>query len=142
MSAPPPEPPTPAPPPRPGLRHQVATRWARRYALGRLPFWLLTRAAFLLALCAVLFATNGMLLGWADAYDVLIGITSPAEADSQWAAWPLSVVGWAAIPAFVGGTVGYLVTVQIQAHQSRDFDAMMDELRVLIQPPPGPGDDA
>ncbi|MEV8413964.1 DUF6313 family protein [Streptomyces niveus] len=108
--------------------------------MGRLPFWLLTRAAVVLALCGALFAMNGMLLGWADAYDVLIGITSPAEADPQWAAWPLSVVGWAAIPAFVGGTVGYLVTVQIQAHQSRDFDAVMDELRAMIQPPPGPGD--
>ncbi|MFD4116911.1 DUF6313 family protein [Streptomyces niveus] len=100
----------------------------------------MTRAAVVLTVCAALFAVNGVLLGWADAYDVLIGITSPAEVAPQWAAWPLSVVGWAAIPAFVGGTVGYLVTVQIQEHQSRDFDAVMDELRALIQPPPGPGD--
>lgn len=111
----------------------------RRYALGRLPYWLITRAALVLAVCAALFVANGVLIGWACAYEVLIGITSPARVDPQWAAWPLSVAGWAAIPAFVGGTAGYLITAQIQTHQSRDFDTVVAELRALIQPPAGPG---
>ncbi|MFD5749042.1 hypothetical protein [Streptomyces sp. NPDC127033] len=36
-------------------------------------------------------------------------------------AWPLSLAGWAAIPAFIAGTVGYLITVRIQTHQARGF---------------------
>ncbi|WAU86398.1 DUF6313 family protein [Streptomyces sp. Qhu-G9] len=64
---------------------------------------------------------NGARLGWAAAYEVLTGITSPAKADPQRMTWPLSLAGWAAIPALIGGTVGYLITVQIQTHQAREF---------------------
>lgn len=76
-------------------------------------------------------------MGWATAYEVLIGITSPAKADPQWAAWPLSVAGWAAMPAFVGGTAGYLITAQIKTHQARNRDAVIAEIRALTQPPVG-----
>ncbi|WP_425246442.1 DUF6313 family protein [Streptomyces sp. NEAU-NA10] len=93
-----------------------------------------------LALCAILFILNGVLLGWAAAYEILIGIASPAKADPGWAAWPLSVVGWAAIPAFVGGTAGYLITAQITRHQTRDYDAVIAEIRALAQSPTGSGD--
>ncbi|NEA64603.1 hypothetical protein G3I56_18920 [Streptomyces sp. SID12488] len=69
----------------------------------------------------LLFVLNGVRLGWAAAYEVLIGITSPAKADPQWMAWRLSLAGWVTVLAFIGGTVGYLITVQIQTHQARDF---------------------
>ncbi|MGW0165973.1 DUF6313 family protein [Streptomyces sp. NPDC003343] len=142
MTALPPEPPPPAPPPRPSIGHQVAVLLAHRHALGRLPYWLLTRATVVLSACAALFVLNGVIIGWADAYEVLVGITSPAKVKVQWAAWPLSIVGWAAIPAFIGGAVGYLINGQIQAHQSQDFNAVLNDLRALIQPPAGPGDGA
>ncbi|MFI8449056.1 DUF6313 family protein [Streptomyces erythrochromogenes] len=87
-----------------------------------------------MALCLALFVVNGVLLGWVQAYEVLIGITSPAKAEPAWCAWPLSIVGWAAIPAFVGGTAGYLITSQIQTHQSRTMDDVLEELRQLSQP--------
>ncbi|MFE9776347.1 DUF6313 family protein [Streptomyces sp. NPDC005931] len=93
------------------------------------------------AACASLFVVGGVLMGWVTAYEVLIGIASPAKTDPQWVAWPLSVTGWAAIPAFVGGTAGYLITTQIAAHQARDLDAVIAELRALtIRPPTGSGD--
>ncbi|MFJ8503339.1 DUF6313 family protein [Streptomyces avermitilis] len=91
-------------------------------------------------ICAGLFVGGGVLMGWATAYEVLIGITSPAKVDKWWVAWPLSVVGWAAIPAFVGGTAGYLITVQIQMHQAQDLDAVITEFRALTRPPAGSGD--
>ncbi|WP_445517329.1 DUF6313 family protein [Streptomyces sp. NEAU-174] len=92
-----------------------------------------------LTVCAATFIVNGVLTGWASAYEILIGIKSPAEVDPQWATWPLSVIGWAAVPAFVGGAAGYLITSQIQSHQSRDFDAVIAELRALIEAPTNPG---
>ncbi|WP_419586939.1 DUF6313 family protein [Streptomyces sp. Qhu-G9] len=55
----------------------------------------------------LLFVLNGARHGWAAAYEVLTGITSPAKADPQRMTWPSSLAGWAAIPAFIGGTVGY-----------------------------------
>lgn len=115
--------------------------WAGRTSLPQLPYWLLTRAASVLAACVALCVLNGVLGGWTSAYEVLLGIRSPADADPRWCAWLLSVVGWAAIPAFVGGTAGYLITAQIQAHQARPQDEVVAELRRLAgldQAPPTP----
>lgn len=117
------------PPPPPGLRRRVSRWWRSRDALSRLHRWLLLRALPLLALFLGLFALNGVLIGWTDAYNVLVGIDSPADASPQIPAWPLSIVGWAAIPALVGGAVGYAVTAQIQAHRTRELTEILDELR-------------
>ncbi|MFD0549995.1 DUF6313 family protein [Streptomyces rectiviolaceus] len=106
----------------------MAAWWERRHALGRLPYWLLTRAIWLLTPCAGLFILNGALMGWTAAYEVLLGITSPAAADPQWAAWLLSVAGWAAMPALIGGAAGYVISAQIQSHQNRDIDEVVAQL--------------
>ncbi|MEU3559725.1 DUF6313 family protein [Kitasatospora sp. NPDC006786] len=103
---------------------------------------MLTRASWILALCAALFALNAVLLKRhaAEAYEVMVGITSPATVTPQWCAWPLSIVGWGAIPAFVGAMVGYLVTAQIQTHQAEPLDEVVRRLRALSEPPtPPPG---
>lgn len=89
-------------------------------------------------LCAVLYLLSGFLTGWGDAYEVLAGIDSPADADHQWVAWPLALMGWAAIPALIGGLAGYLITVQIQNHQSRELAEVLDELRGRMRPPSDP----
>ncbi|WP_425508064.1 DUF6313 family protein [Streptomyces bathyalis] len=116
--------------------------WAsRRHALGRLPHWLLTRAAVVLAICAGVFVANGALVGWGTAYELMTGITSPAEVQPSWLAWALSLLGWGAIPAVVGGTAGYVITVQIERHQSRDFEAVIGELRALIHTDGDAGDE-
>ncbi|GAA3135000.1 hypothetical protein GCM10010449_64530 [Streptomyces rectiviolaceus] len=67
-------------------------------------------------------------MGWTAAYEVLLGITSPAAADPQWAAWLLSVAGWAAMPALIGGAAGYVISAQIQSHQNRDIDEVVAQL--------------
>ncbi|MFD9692887.1 DUF6313 family protein [Kitasatospora sp. NPDC059088] len=127
-----------SPPPPPDWRHLVGRWWVGRHALGRLPYWLLSRGGVVLAACSALYVLNGFLSGWTAAYEVMVGITSPAQVDPQWCAWPLSIAGWAAIPAFVGGAVGYVVTEQIQAHQSQDLTSVLAELRALAEPPAVP----
>ncbi|GAB2870383.1 hypothetical protein GCM10022245_01360 [Streptomyces mayteni] len=60
---------------------------------------------------------------------MLVGITSPAEVDPAWCAWPLSVAGWALLPALIGGLVGYIVAGQIEAHRNQDLADILAELR-------------
>ncbi|MFF7977018.1 hypothetical protein [Streptomyces sp. NPDC007905] len=62
---------------------RLRARWADRRALPRFGYWLLSRGAVVLAVCAALYVRNGFLIGWSNAYDVLIGITSPAAVRPQ-----------------------------------------------------------
>jgi hypothetical protein len=130
--------PVPAGPPPPRRRQRLRARWADRHALPRFGFWLLRRGAVVLAVCGGLYALNGFLIGWADAYNVMVGITSPADVRPQWCAWPLSLAGWAAIPAVVGAAAGYVITEQIQAHHARELSDVLGELRRLAEPPAPP----
>jgi hypothetical protein len=108
--------------------------------MPRLAFWLFSRGLAVLAVCAALYILNGFLIGWAAAYEVLTGITSPAAVYPEWCAWPLSIIGWAAVPAIVGAVVGYVIPEQIQARHTRELSDVMDELRRLAEPPsPPPG---
>ncbi|WP_059006653.1 DUF6313 family protein [Streptomyces specialis] len=117
------------PPPRPGLARRLWFIWSSRDALPRLPRWLLGSAAPVIAGATVLYVANGFLAGWRTAYEALLGITSPAEAEPQWCAWPLSLTGWALLPALIGGVVGYGVSGQIEAHRSQTLDAILAEIR-------------
>ncbi|QWA25865.1 hypothetical protein KJK32_44285 [Streptomyces sp. JCM17656] len=92
----------------------------------------------MLALCTALYLLNGFLIGWANAYDVLTGITSPSAVRPQWCAWPLSLTGWAVVPAVIGAAAGYVITEQIQSHHSRELNDVLDELRRLAESPPPP----
>ncbi|MBL1112767.1 hypothetical protein JK364_10215 [Streptomyces sp. 110] len=130
--------PPPGGPPLPGRRQRLRARWADRHALPRFGFWLLSRGAVVLAVCGGLYVLNGFLIGWANAYEVILGITSPAGVRPQWCAWPLSLIGWAAIPAIVGAAAGYIITEQIQAHHARELSDVLSELRRLAAPPSSP----
>lgn len=96
----------------------------------------------MLAACLVLYLLNGLLIGWAPTYEVMTGITSPAAVHPQWCAWPLSLTGWAVIPAIVGAAAGYVITEQIQAHHSQELGDVLDGLHRLAeqaQTPPSAG---
>ncbi|MGW2103691.1 DUF6313 family protein [Streptomyces olivaceoviridis] len=84
-----------------------------------------------------MYVLNGFLIGWANAYDVMIGITSPKAVHPQWCAWLLSLTGWAAIPAVIGAAAGYVITEQIRDHHSRELSNVVDELRRLAEPSSG-----
>lgn len=92
----------------------------------------------MLAACTTLFVLNGLLIGWTSAYEVMTGIASPATVHPQWCAWPLSLTGWAALPAVVGAAAGYVITEQIQAHHARGLSEVIEELRRLAEPPETP----
>ena len=103
-----------APPPREGWGG-VARRWWR--ARGRHPglrYWLLFRGTPALVVFGVLYTVNGVLIGWSVAYDVMVGIKSPADVTGDpVVAWVLSIAGWLLGPAVAGAVVGYLVTSAI-----------------------------
>ncbi|MFF4542454.1 DUF6313 family protein [Streptomyces aureus] len=133
-------PPTPSlgGPPPPSRRQRLRAWWADRHALPRFGFWLISRGTTVLAMCLVLYLLNGLLIGWAPAYEVMTGITSPATVHPQWCAWLLSLTGWAVIPAIVGAAAGYVITEQIQAHHARELADVLAELRRLAEPPQTP----
>ncbi|PKV82851.1 DUF6313 family protein [Streptomyces sp. TLI_146] len=130
--------PPPGGPPPPGRWQRLRAHWADRHALPRFAFWLLSRGTVVLGGCGALYGLNGFLIGWANAYDVMTGITSPAAVQPQWCAWPLSLTGWVAIPAIVGAAAGYVITEQVQAHHARELEDVLAELRRLAEPPPAP----
>ncbi|MFD5814795.1 DUF6313 family protein [Streptomyces sp. NPDC127038] len=130
--------PSPCGPPPPSRRQQLRAWWADRHALPRFGFWLISRGIAVLAACLVLYLLNGFLIGWAPAYEVMTGITSPAAVHPQWCAWPLSLTGWAVIPAIIGAAAGYVITEQIQAHHARELGDVLDELRYLAERPQTP----
>ncbi|MEV8086348.1 DUF6313 family protein [Streptomyces nigra] len=129
------------PPPRPTWPRRVRRWWRSRDALSRVRRWLLLRALPGVLVLVALFVVNGVLDGWVNAYNLLVGIDSPGDAKTKWCAWLLSATGWAAVPAFIGGFVGYLVTQQIDSHRQHDVDVILAELRrasLPTQQPPGP----
>ncbi|MBR8639141.1 hypothetical protein KEF29_06890 [Streptomyces tuirus] len=65
------------PPPRPGPRRRLLRWWRSRDALSRLHRWLLLRALPVALAFLGLYVLNGALMGWTDAYNVLVGIDSP-----------------------------------------------------------------
>ncbi|MEY9994239.1 hypothetical protein ABIE67_006271 [Streptomyces sp. V4I8] len=86
-----------------------------------------------------LYLLNGFLNGWAQAYNLLATITSPGDVRQQWCAWPLSLAGWAVMPALVGGAIGYVVTTQIETHRTQELAELLDELRRCSIPQPDEG---
>ncbi|WP_371598599.1 DUF6313 family protein [Streptomyces sp. NBC_00564] len=114
-------------PPSPRLTTRLRHWWDSREALPRTQRWLIRGSPLILA-CAVLFVVNGFLIGWVNAYNVLLGITSPADVRPSWSAWPLSLAGWALLPALIGGVVGYVVTAQIDSHRTRDLAEILGQL--------------
>ncbi|MEO3809995.1 DUF6313 family protein [Sphaerisporangium sp. B11E5] len=119
------------PPPRESLRHAVRRRWR---SVGRhrgLRHWLLTRGVSVLLVYAVLFVVNGVWIGWRQAYDVSVGITSPAATAAPVPAWFLSVAGWLLVPGVVGAVAGYAVSSAITSRRTRPLEDLYPE----------PGDD-
>ncbi|MET9067774.1 DUF6313 family protein [Streptosporangium sandarakinum] len=128
----------PEPPPRLPLWARYRRRLRSLAALSKTRYWLLTRAFWLMLAFFAVFVIDALLIGWSTAYEVMIGIKSPAEVAAPLASWPVSLMGWLAIPAFVGGTAGYLVTRQIDARRTRSEAEVVAELRRRAQPPRRP----
>ena len=105
------------PAPNERVRHKIR-RWYRSAGHRRgLHFWLMFRGLPAIVVWAVLYVANGFVIGWRNAYDVMLAIISPADTTSPVVAWPLSVVGWLAAPGIAGAVAGYVVTSSIQGRR-------------------------
>ncbi|MEU0586107.1 DUF6313 family protein [Streptomyces sp. NPDC006132] len=88
------------------------------YAMSRLRHWL-WRAKWIFVGIMALFAAAGAVMGWSDTWETLVGRRSPKNAAYPYLSWPLSVIGWVALPALVGAVIGYLMTAQANRRRTR-----------------------
>lgn len=104
--------------------------------LGRTRHWLVTRASVWLGGFCAVYVVGGFLLGWSAAYEVLVGLTAPAQCRHPAYGYLLSSVGWLLVPALTGATAGYLVTRQIDRRRSMDLALLLEQMRAQAG---GPG---
>ncbi|MEV6349066.1 DUF6313 family protein [Actinoplanes sp. NPDC051851] len=114
------------PPPRERLLDQLRRYYRSRLSLSGLQFWILFRGLPTLAAAAALFVACGIVIGWRTAYDVTLGITSPADTRVPTIAWMLSLGGWLVAPSVAGAVAGHIVTTYIERRQ-RPVTSLFDE---------------
>ncbi|WP_331733288.1 DUF6313 family protein [Streptomyces sp. NBC_00080] len=107
--------------------------------LNRAHHWLVTRASVWFAGFVVLYVLGGMLLGWSIAYELLVGLTAPAECRHPWYGYALSLAGWLLVPSVTGAAAGYLVTRQIERRRSIALDELLERMRTQSGGPPSTG---
>lgn len=77
-----------------------------------------------------------MVVGWTVAYNVLIGITSPADTQFPLYSWLLSLTGWLLVPAVIGGTTGYLVNREIDKRRRVPEQELLEQMTEQASAPP------
>lgn len=103
-------------------RHELLRRWWRSQGHRRnLRYWLLFRGLPVLVAFGLLYVATGVVVGWRDAYDVCLGIESPAKTSAPVLAWFLSVAGWLVMPGVAGAVAGYVVSDSIGSRRSRSL---------------------
>jgi hypothetical protein len=126
------------PPPADTLRERLRD-WKRSLSrFNKLAHWMVTRGLWWFLGFVVLYTVSGSLIGWARAYEVLVGITSPAATSFPVLGWLLSLTGWLAVPALVGATAGYLVGRQVDERRAKLLTDLMREMQAQGQAPPPP----
>lgn len=117
-----------APPPRETLSAFARRWWRARRRHPGLRYWLLFRGLPLLVVFMALFVANGLVIGWRQAYDVMLAITSPAATGSPVLAWFLSIAGWLVGPAVAGAVAGSIVTASISSRRRKPLDQLFGEI--------------
>lgn len=130
----------PPPPARLKPRHLARNVWRSRAQLGQLPYWLVFRGGPIFLGVAAAFVVSGVMIGWGDSYDVLLGIESPRSSGNNAATWILSLVGWLGVPSLIGAVAGHIVSAGITARRKATYDEIVDLIRREL-PGPGPGGD-
>ena len=73
---------------------------------------------------AVLFAWCAVVLGTPLAWELLVGIESPAVQHCAWLAWPVSVLGYLVVPALIGLGVGIGAELQMESQSTSPENAL------------------
>ena len=128
----------PPPPPRLKPRQLARNVWRSRAQLGQLPYWLVFRGGPIFLGVAAAFVVSGVMIGWGDSYDVLLGIESPRSSGNNAATWILSLVGWLGVPSLIGAVAGHIVSAGITARRKATYEEIVDLIRREL-PGPGPG---
>lgn len=115
--------PEPLDPTPPSATEADIQKRIQRSARSPLVQWLRSKGwKFLLPLTVVIIIA-GIVVGPAYGFDYLAGVRAPSEEISVWykyvSAVALTAVGWLAVPATVGGVVGYIVTTQLAAFRAK-----------------------
>jgi Family of unknown function (DUF6313) len=97
-------------PARKTLLTSVRRTWRSQKAHRGFHYWLLFRGVPFAVVVAVIYLVNGLVNGWAAAYDLLVNIDSPFEARMPLLAWLLSFAGWLLVPGLAGAVAGYIVS--------------------------------
>jgi hypothetical protein len=105
------------PPPPDRVLDKVRRRWRSRGQHRGLRYWTLFRGIPILLGYAALYLANGLMIGWRQAYDVNIGVTSPAATTSPALAWVLSLAGWLVAPGIAGAVAGFVISSYIASRR-------------------------
>ncbi|WP_406210719.1 DUF6313 family protein [Kitasatospora sp. NBC_01560] len=126
---------TPGPPPLAGDSKSWLVRlkcWKaeQKALMNRLPYWILFKSWKWILIFLVPFLISGTVIGFGDSWEIFVGRTSAKNAGWPAVTWPLSVLGWMFVPAFIGGVVGAIVSAQIGERRADPSDAVADDLHV------------
>ncbi|MFF3073440.1 DUF6313 family protein [Kitasatospora sp. NPDC057904] len=96
--------------------------------MDRLPYWLLFKSWKWILIVLIPFMISGFVIGFGDAWEILVGRSSARNAGWPAVTWPLSVLGWLVVPAFIAGVVGYIVSRQISDRHENPTGKVAREL--------------
>lgn len=115
------------PPPKERQLKRLVRQWRSRGRHRGLRYWFITTGLPILVVYSSLFLANGVAIGWANSYEVMIGITSPAKTTMPTLAWGLSVAGWLLAPGLAGAVAGYVVSNSINSRRSRTVNELFNQ---------------
>src|SRR5215470_18922441 len=98
--------------------------WRSRARHRGIRYWLLIQGPVVLIVLLALFGINGFAIGWRNAYEVTVQITSPWQTGQPWVAIVLSLAGWLIWPSVTGAVAGYVVTDATSSRRSRSAVAI------------------
>jgi hypothetical protein len=88
----------------------IRRMWRSQKAHRGFHYWMLFRGVPFVVMVAIIYLVNGLVNGWATAYDLLVNVDSPFEAPVPVLAWFLSFSGWLLVPGLAGAVAGYIIS--------------------------------
>ena len=74
-----------------------------------------------------LYVVNGLVIGWREAYDVTLAITSPGDTRNPALAWWLSLMGFLIAPGVAGAVAGYVISTGIESRRREPLERLFVE---------------